>query len=182
MIWRWNAQRVAISAFVLFHVSALMIWTMPECEIKDRLIKRDCYQKYVVPLGLWQWWAMFAPEPIRETYVLDAEVIDAKGLRHIHEFPRIGDLPWYAKIPRYRQPKFTANMNDPEFKVQKEFSARHAVRQLGLGADAFPVAVNLYYQVRPAPPPGTSTYDPMERPLIKDLGRYQYASLKEVRP
>ncbi len=47
--------------------------------------------------------------------MLDAEVIDAKGMRHIHEFPRIGDLPWYRKLPRYRQPKFTANMNDGEF-------------------------------------------------------------------
>ena len=51
----------------------------------------------MLPLGLWQWWAMFAPEPINETFVLDAEVIDAKGMRHIHEFPRIGDLPWYAQ-------------------------------------------------------------------------------------
>ena len=70
----------------------------------------------------------------------------------------------------------------PEYRTLKEFSAHHAVRQLGLSADVFPVAVNLYYQARPAPPPGTSSYDPMERPLIRDLGRYQFASLKEVRP
>ena len=105
MSWRWTAWRAVISAFVLFHISALMIWTMPTCQIKERFSAP--YYYYVLPLGIWQWWAIFAPDPIKDTLVLDAEVIDAKGMRHIHEFPRIGDLPWYGKLPRYRQPKFT---------------------------------------------------------------------------
>jgi hypothetical protein len=169
-----------ISAFVLFHLSAIAVWTMPDCEIKGRCMRH--YKYYVVPLGVWQWWSMFAPEPIKETHLLDAEVIDAKGMRHFFEFPRIGDLPWYAKVGRYRQPKFTANMSDQEFRAQREFAARHAIRQLGLTADVFPVMVNLYYQLKPAPPPGTSAYDPMERPLIKEVGRYLFPKLEEVRP
>ena len=64
MAWRWTAQRLVISAFVLFHLSALIIWTMPPCAIKDRFAKP--YHYYVLPLGVWQWWSIFAPEPMRE--------------------------------------------------------------------------------------------------------------------
>ena len=53
--------------------------------------------------------------PVRDTIVLDAEIVDAKGMRHIFEFPRLADLPWWQKIPRYRQPKFTGNMTAPEY-------------------------------------------------------------------
>jgi hypothetical protein len=182
--WRWTALRAVISAFVLFHLSALMIWTMPPCEIKRRLAPPDSapYYYYVLPLGVWQWWAIFAPEPLRDTLMLDAEVIDAKGMRHIFEFPRIGDLPWYRKLSRYRQPKFTHNMNDLEFLKQREFAARHAVRQLNLSEQSFPVAVSLNYQVKVSPPPGTWVTDPMERPRTQVIQRYQFASMKEVRP
>jgi hypothetical protein len=69
---------------------------------------------------------------VRDTIVVDAEVIDAKGIRHIFEFPQIGDLPWWSKIPRYRNPKFTSNMSNGEYAKQRQFSARHVVRQLGL--------------------------------------------------
>jgi hypothetical protein len=178
--WRWTAWRTVISAFVLFHMSALMIWTMPPCQIKERFSAP--YYYYVLPLGIWQWWAIFAPDPIKNTLMLDAEVIDAKGMRHIHEFPRIGDLPWYGKLPRYRQPKFTHNMNDGEFATQRKFVARHAVRQLALGEDSFPVAVSLYYQVKNTPPPGSWDDDPMVRPETLVIARFQFDSLKEVRP
>ncbi len=92
MAWRWTARRLVISAFVIFHLSALIIWTSPACYIKDSL-QNPVFQYYVLPLGLWQWWAIFAPDPVRDTVVLDAEVVDAKGIRHIYEFPRLGRPP-----------------------------------------------------------------------------------------
>jgi hypothetical protein len=178
--WRISARRVAISAFVIFHISALMIWTCPPCYIKERFA--TVYRYYVLPLGLWQWWAIFAPDPIRDSTVLGAEIIDAKGLRHIYEFSRIGDLPWWSKIPRYRNPKFTANMSVPEYAKQRVFSARHAVRQLGLGPEAFPLWVSLYHERRETPPPGTAAVDPFPPTRIQVLERFQFASPKEVSP
>ena len=85
MSWRWTARRSVISAFVIFHLSALVMWTMPPCAIKARC--QGPYYYYVLPLGLWQWWAIFAPDPIRHTMVLNAEVVDAKGMRHIVRVP-----------------------------------------------------------------------------------------------
>jgi hypothetical protein len=178
--WRWTARRLVIFAFVLFHLSALVVWTMPPCYIKERFAKH--FQYYVLPLGIWQWWALFAPNPVCNTVVLDAEVIDAKGIRHSFEFPRIGDLPWWSKIPRYRNPKLTHNMNNEEFAKQRQFSARHAVRQLGLGPEAFPLWVTLYFKINDSPPPGTALADPMAPSHLQVLERYEFTSLKEVRP
>jgi len=180
MAWRWTARRLGISAFVIFHLSALMLWTMPNCAIKERF--QLPFRFYVLPLGLWQWWAIFAPDPPHCTNTLDAEVIDAKGIRHVYEFARIADLPWWQKIPRYRNPKFTCNMGSAEFARQREFTARHAVRQLGLGPEVFPVQVNLHLVLKDAPPPGSGVADPMAPTRVELLDRFQFGSLKEVRP
>ncbi|MGP0064625.1 MAG: hypothetical protein ACLQGP_13635 [Isosphaeraceae bacterium] len=180
MAWRWNARRLVISAFVIFHLSALMMWTMPNCAIKERF--QSPYRFYMLPLGLWQWWAIFAPDPIRHTTNLNAEVVDAKGMRQIYEFERIGDLPWWQKLPRYRHPKFTANMSNDEYTRHREFTARHVVRQLGLDAEAFPVWVSLFYEIKDSPPPGTGVSDPMAPTRLQMVDRFQFGSLKEVMP
>jgi hypothetical protein len=180
MAWRWTARRWAISAFVIFHLSALIMWTMPNCAVKAQFLRP--YRYYILPLGLWQWWAIFAPDPIRNTMVLNAEVLDAKGMRHTYEFPRIGDLPWWQQFGRYRHPKFTANMTIDEYKTHRTFTARHAVRQLGLGNEAFPVWVSLYLDIKDSPPPGTGASDPMATRRVEVVDRFQFASLKEVRP
>ena len=50
-----------------------------------------------------------------DTAVLESEVIDAKGMRHVYEFPRVADLPWWKKLPRFRHPKFTCNLMVDEY-------------------------------------------------------------------
>jgi hypothetical protein len=180
LAWRWTARRLVISAFVAFHLSALIIWTIPDCAIKGRF--QGPYFYYMLPLGLWQWWAIFAPDPVRDTQTLEAEVIDSKGMRHIHEFTKIGDLSWWDKAMRYRNPKFTNNMTNPEYGVLRDFAARHAVRQLHFAPDAFPVSVNLYTKIIDSPPPGTAIADPMTPPRIHVIKRFQFESLKEVLP
>ena len=180
MAWRWTARRWAISAFVLFHLSALVMWTMPQCAIKA--LCQTPYRYYVLPLGLWQWWSIFAPDPMRQSMVLNAEVVDAKGMRYTYEFTRLGDLSWWQKYPRYRNCKFTANMLTDEYKTHRTFTARHAVRQLGLSEEAFPMWVSLYVEIKDTPPPGTGASDPMATPRVEVVDRFQFASLKEVRP
>jgi hypothetical protein len=180
MAWRWTARRLVISAFVIFHLSALIMWTMPKCAIRDRF--QSPYRYYILPLGLWQWWAIFAPEPIRNTTNLNAEVVDSKGMRQVYEFTRIGELSWWQKFGRYRNPKFTNNMAIEEYAKHREFTARHAVRQLGLDAQSFPVSVSLYFEIKDSPPPGTGVADPMARTRIEVVDRFEFGSLKEVLP
>ena len=64
--------------------------------------------------------------------------------------PRSAICPCWEKLSRYRHPKFTDNMmNGGEYLTQREFTARHVVRQLGLGEDAFPLTVSLYVKTDP---------------------------------
>jgi hypothetical protein len=180
LAWRWTARRLAISAFVVFHLLGLILWTIPPSHIKESCVAPFRY--YMLPLGIWQWWAIFAPDPICDTTVLNAEVLDAKGIRQIYEFPRLADLPWWRKIPRYRNPKFTNNMMNAEYLKQRTFTARHAVRQLGLGPESFPLWVSLYCEIKPSPPFGTAAADPMTPARIQVLDRFEFASPQEVRP
>src|SRR5438874_2588471 len=92
--WGWTARRVAISAFVVVHMSATLVWVMPGCPIRGRCFNLASY--YILPLGLWQYWGMFAPDPMSHTFTLEAEVVDANGLRSRFVFPKLADYPSMA--------------------------------------------------------------------------------------
>jgi hypothetical protein len=180
MYWQWTARRLLISAFLVAHIGATIIWVLPGGVIRERTLPALRY--YLMPLGLWQFWAMFAPDPVRDTYMLEAEVVDARGLRYNFQFPRIADYSAWQAIPRFRYSKYAANMSINEFELPREFAARHVARQLNLLDEAFPVDVRLFYKVRLTPPPGTSEVDPLAPLKTAPLGSYQFKSASEVRP
>ena len=176
--WRWTAWRIGVSAFVAFHVSAISLWTTPDCAIKQQF--QGMFRYYVLPLGLWQWWAIFAPEPVKNTLELSVEVVDSKGLRHIYDYPRLAPMPWWQKALYYREPKFVANMTVDEHVKSRIFVTRYAVRQLGLPAEAYPLTANLFYRIETTPPPGTAEFDPMSEKQVLILGDFRFQSRKEV--
>jgi len=178
LAWRWTAWKLAISAFVLFHLAATFAWVMPDSPIRREAI--PWFQYYMIPLGLWQSWGMFAPDPVQSTYTLEAEVADARGIGRIHEFTKVADLPWWRKMPKFRHPKFAANLLVDEFATQRVMAARHAVRALDVAPEAFPVYVRLYYQVSQTPPAGSSEADPMVPKTIHNLASFQFDTWNEV--
>jgi hypothetical protein len=180
MGWRWTARRLLISAFLVFHLSATLIWISPNCPIKEALFQGVRY--YMLPLGLWQGWAMFAPDPAGEALALEAEVIDAKGMRHVYPFVHLSQCSWWEALPRFRHFKFAYNLLGEEYVQAREYTARYAVRQLNLKAEAFPLQVNLYYDVMSPPANGETVRDPMQLPSIAMLGTYQFERESEVRP
>jgi hypothetical protein len=175
---RWNAWRLAVSAFVVFHLAATVTWNVPNSPIRNLLL--PVFQPYMLPLGLWQSWWMFAPDPMTVTALLEAEVIDAAGMRHIYEFPRVADLPWYQKAPRFRHPKFTCNLMIEEFAAQREITARYVARQLDLPAKAYPLHVTVYCPIKEPPPPGQWLTDPLATARLHSLGAFDFASRDEV--
>jgi hypothetical protein len=180
--WVWTARRLAVSAFVVVHLGATTLWVLPGCPLKARTFGVIRY--YILPLGLWQYWGMFCPDPPRGVPALEAEVIDAQGLRHNFAFPKQTDYSVWQAIPRYRHPKFAMNLmdNDPELANHRVFAARHVVRRLGLPAEVFPVDVELVFQVRPCPLPGLLAADVSTARQAFPIGTYHFKSLAEVRP
>jgi hypothetical protein len=195
--WSWTARRLVISTFLLLHLAANVIWILPAGAIRQQF--SPWARNYILPLGLWQFWAMFAPDPMRETITLEAEVIDANGVRYAFAFPRLGDYNWWRGIPRFRYSKYAANLSSDEFALPRQFAARHVLRKLSLPAEVYPVSVHLMYQLHPTPPPlgvngngngtgaGTTAATPpaidaMTPPKPYVLGTYRIDSPREVNP
>jgi hypothetical protein len=180
--WRWTARRWVISAFLIFHVTTTAIWVLPACPIRQ--VVWPTLQYYMVPLGLWQFWAMFAPDPMRDTITLEAEVIDKRGLRQRFAFPKVADYDTWHAIPKFRHSKYTANVSikEDDFNRVRRFAARHVVRSLQVPADAFPVDVHLFYQIKETPVPGTPPDEGIKpiRQLL--LETYAFAKPSEVWP
>jgi hypothetical protein len=177
----WTARRLAISLFLVFHVGATAVWILPICPIRDRLVPYLKY--YMLPTGMWQAWAMFAPDPIHDTVQLEAEVIDCNGLRYGFAFPRMADYTWWQGIPRFRYSKYAANLSFGEMEPTRKFAAHHVLRQLKLPAEVYPVSVHLLYQVRPTPPPGAmAEVDPMEPTRRHVVGTARIETPREVNP
>ena len=61
-----------------------------------------------------------------------------QGNVHVYEFPRVADLPWWKKLPRFRRPKFTCSRMVDEFATPREFTGRYVLRQLGLPLKPIP--------------------------------------------
>lgn len=178
--WTWTAKRWAISAFLLVHIGAVTIWNLPPCAIRSRGVEWSA--RYLLPLGLWQHWGMFAPNPATATAVLEAAVVDNQGLLHRFAFPTMHNRsPWQA-IWGYRHSKFSANLGGEEFRVLREMAARHVVRTMDLPAEDFPVVVQLFYNVRETPAPGDPPADPAEAPKIAVIDTYRFPNPAEVQP
>src|SRR4051812_36371138 len=96
---RWIAWRLLISTFLVFHIGATILWVIPACPLRERTI--GMVSRYILPLGLWQYWTMFAPDPIRDTFALEAEVIDKNGLRYNYAFPRLAGFNTWQGMPRF---------------------------------------------------------------------------------
>jgi hypothetical protein len=178
----WTVRRLWISSFLVFHLVATVGWVLPRCAIRDEIVPWARY--YMLPLGLWQSWAMFAPDPVRDTVTLEAEVIDANGVRYEFAFPRMADYTWWQDIPRFRYSKYAANLSGEEFALARRFAASHVLRRLKLPAEVYPVSVHLMYQSRVTPPPGSPlpAIDPMSptKPLV--VGTVQIDNAREVQP
>lgn len=178
--WAWRLRKVAVSLFVTAHLGATLLWVIPPSPLREACF--PAVSRYLFPTGMWQYWGMFAPDPMRDTLTLEAEVLDAHGLRYAYAFPKLADYSKLAGVPRFRHSKFAANLAMPENELLREMTAHHVVRRLGLADDTFPVQVKLVYQVRVTPPPGGPPADPMTPTTPYVFATYLFPSAREVNP
>lgn len=175
----WRIKKVAISAFLLIHLAALVVWNIPFCAIRARLAPK--FAKYMLPTGQWQNWTMFAPDPMRHAFMLQALAVDKNGIMYEFAFPRMADFSVWQGIPRVRHSKYPTYLVLDEYASHREMTARHVVRTLGLPPEVFPVDVELQYLVKEAPPPG-QVPDPMAAPKVQPIKAYRFPTWEEARP
>lgn len=173
-------RRVVVSVFVILHLTALAVWNLPGGPIHERF--QGIMAWYLFPTGLAQHWNMFAPDPRKASFRLEGMVIDRNGITHRFAFPCVGDGGIAAGFWRYRHAKYTSVVGQPQAAAEREYAARTIVRRLNLPPTAFPVDVQLQYQVRTIPPPGTDRDD---LPLVEPpavLGFYRFPTREEAQP
>lgn len=180
MNWRWTAQRLMISAFLVFHLAAVAIINLPACALKQLAWPPASF--YLVPIGLDQAWGMFAPNPVANSMALEVSTVDKDGIRRDFPFPKMTDFSIWRGMPRVRHSKFASNCAVASNTAIREFAVRHAIRQLKIPAVAFPVEADLLFQVRETPPLGGPPLDPMRPPVPQILQTYRFPTLAEVTP
>ena len=179
--WTWVIKRLLISTFVIAHLAATAVFVIPNCPIRARYL--DLSIQYLFPLGLWQNWALFAPDPVKETLRLEAMVFDRHGIIRVFAFPTNANRHWLEKLLHFRHTKFAACFFMKEdFAAQREIAARHVVRNLKIPSDAFPVTLQFIYQAREAPALGAPLADAFTPFKPYDMGSYRFASLMEAQP
>ena len=178
--WGWTLRRLGISAFVVTHMATVSLWVLPECALRNAC--RPWLEGYLHPTGVWQHWGMFAPEPMRDSFAVDAEVFDSRGLRFEVPFPRAEGLNPIAGIPAFRHSKLAVNLFIPDWNNAREAAAHHAVRTLALPASAYPVDVHMIARYHPSPDFGGGPADPMAPDRTVALQSFHFASRDEVNP
>jgi len=176
--WRWTAQRLAISAFLVVHLAAVAFMNMPACALREFAWPPTAL--YLIPIGLDQAWGMFAPNPVLHSMTLEVTTVDKDGIRRDFFFPRMTDFSAWRAIPRVRHSKFASNCGVPGNAALREFAVRHAIRQLKIPAGAFPVEAEMLYQIRENTPLGAPPIDPMKPPVSQTLQSYRFPTLAEV--
>jgi len=100
------AKRLAISAFLLFHLMAAVSWSLPlNSLLNDRF--RDLIRPYMLWSGLFQAWGMFAPDPITLNSYVDAELTFRDGSKQMWSFPRMNEISYVDRYFKERYRKFS---------------------------------------------------------------------------
>lgn len=173
-------KRLAVSAFLVVHLSALLFVNLPASPLSEKL--GGWSDLYLQPTGQWQSWGMFAPDPSTDTITLTAVVRDSRGLLHHYSFPRTMDKSAWEGVWGYRHSKYANNVGLPTGRANREFAARFVLRELTLKADDYPADVQLVHEVWPTKLVNTPADAPPATPWQSILETYHFPNLAEATP
>ena len=94
-----------LSAVLAFHLVAITCWCLPLNSLLPGRIK-EAVRPYMLWTGLFQAWDMFAPEPPRLNFYLEAEITYRDGQKRVWKFPRMQDLGLMERYSKERYRKF----------------------------------------------------------------------------
>jgi hypothetical protein len=120
-------RRGALSVFILFHLIAILCWTVPT---DSPLVvgMRGLVGPYMQWTGLSQSWDTFAPNPKAVNAYIKAAVISQHGHMHVFAFPRMEQVGFGERYRKERYRKFAENMVAADNAVILPDIARHVAR------------------------------------------------------
>ena len=127
-------QKVAIHAFVVFHLSAVIVWSFSSTRADAPLSRtvRAKLSRYMVPALFSQQWDMFTNPPISNNY-LEAEVTFADGGHAKWPLPRLDEGSYFQRYCNERYRKWATERvleGGKPVPIVAEAAARYAARQV----------------------------------------------------
>jgi hypothetical protein len=147
-----DVKRRAISGFILFHIAVIASFSIPSGTEFAGVIGKSL-EHYAQRTGLFQNWAMFAPNPKNDNCYVEAEITFRNGQKRLWTFPQMNDLGYLERYSKERYRKFAnERLQLTTNSVLLPDAARYIAR---LNADASnpPQSVKLVYHWSVIPPP-----------------------------
>jgi hypothetical protein len=117
----------AINVFLIFHLIAIPCWCIPSSSPLIPKVK-DLIRPYMVWIGLFQNWDMFAPSPKAANQYLEAIVLYKDKPAQLWSFPRMEFLSYTERYRKERYRKFEENLPKTEYSALWPDAARFIAR------------------------------------------------------
>jgi hypothetical protein len=123
----YRAKRVAVNAFLVFHLLAITCWAIP---LDSPLLAafRTAVRPYFLWSGLFQSWNAFAPAPKALNSYVEAVVIYKDGRILNWKFPRMEHLSLAERYYKERYRKFVENLKEDSNVALWPDAARYVAR------------------------------------------------------
>lgn len=120
----------------------------------DRVVRTNpVVQNYLLRLGLWQYWDMFAPNPASNDFWVDARADFADGTSAFLPYPRMSQLSIPERYIRERYRKFMERGHLEDYQFIWPYIARKLARDAAVRNGKDPVRVHLVRHFRLLPGP-----------------------------
>jgi hypothetical protein len=136
-------KRIAINAFLAFHLLSLSCWCVPMANPLT-MACRSFVRPYFLWVGLFQSWDTFSPSPKTVNSYVAAIVLYRDGNTKNWQFPRMEQLSLWERYHKERYRKFSENLQTDMYAALWPDAARFIARQNNTG----PSAVSQVFLVR----------------------------------
>lgn len=165
----------ALNIFIALHVLGLFFWGLPDSGFRNRMARP--FERYIVYMGLWHIWGMFAPAPLDTHFDVRAEIKYQDGSTIQWRCPRPDSYPVLqrAHIERYR--KWSERLRADEFMMIWKPAAAWIARNHYKNPKNPPVEIKFTRHWIPLPKPDMKhDYQPMPKGFTPNQ-EYTYATI-----
>jgi hypothetical protein len=134
-------KRAALNIFISLHFAALFFWGLPDSPLRNHMARP--FERYVVYMGLWHIWGMFAPAPLNLNVDVRATVKYKDGSTNVWIAPRMEELPIWQRASKERYRKWRERIRSEEYTVIWDDTSRWIARQMNNQPNNPPVEVRL---------------------------------------
>lgn len=171
-----------IKVALLSYLLVTLVWCLPNGQFNDEgkpvtdldaalsqtfmSLRNSPISTFYATTGLWQYWDMFAPNPLSQDWWFDAEVTLQDGSKKIVTYPRMANLPIPRKYLHERFVKYGERVQTQNFEYLLPAWCTWLAREAFTDPNNPPVTVQVRKHYRWIPDPDK---DRTPRPFMQEV-------------